>query len=148
MKAILQRVSQASVVVDSRAVGAIGSGWLVLLGIHKTDSEADADFLAQKMVHLRAFNDSEGKMNLGLTDVGGQLLVVSNFTLYGDCRKGRRPSFEGAAGYEEGRNLYDYFCRALTALGFEPQTGIYGADMKVSLTNDGPVTLILDSHHR
>jgi D-tyrosyl-tRNA(Tyr) deacylase len=144
MKAVIQRVSFASVTVDENLVGRIGKGVLVLLGVEKGDDESRADWLAEKIAGLRIFADGEGKMNLALADVGGAVLAVSQFTLAGNCDKGRRPSFDTAAPPEEGKRLYDYFTGALERLGLPVQTGIFQADMKVHLVNDGPVTFILE----
>lgn len=144
MKAVIQRVTSASVVVDGQTVGRIGRGILVLLGVEKGDDEARADWLAEKICGLRIFGDEAGKMNLSLQDVGGGLLVVSQFTLAGNCAKGRRPSFDTAAPPEEGRRLYEYFEAAARRLGAPVATGIFQADMQVSLVNDGPVTFILE----
>lgn len=145
MKAVIQRVSEASVVVDAVTVGSIGAGTVVLLAVEKGDSEADADWLAKKIVELRMFSDSDGKMNLGLLDIGGSILAISQFTLAGSCEKGRRPSFTGAASPDEGKRLYEYFVQQVQGLGVTVATGIFQADMKVSLVNDGPVTFIIDS---
>jgi D-aminoacyl-tRNA deacylase len=145
MKVVVQRVSEARVVIEDAVAGEIGPGWLVLLGIAPEDSVADADLLADKVAGLRAFADDSGKMNLSVVDIGGSILVVSNFTLYGDCRKGRRPSFTGAARPDHAEPLYQRFIEALRALGIPVSTGEFGAGMQVILVNDGPVTLILDS---
>ncbi|WP_422930817.1 D-aminoacyl-tRNA deacylase [Singulisphaera sp. PoT] len=145
MRAVLQRVTRASVDVDGRRVGEIGKGWLVLLGVAKGDVEADAERLAEKVVNLRAFEDDQEKMNLSATDIGGGVLVVSQFTLLGDCRTGRRPSFIEAADPAEAERLYLYFADRVRALGLEVATGQFRAMMKVELVNDGPVTLLLDS---
>jgi D-aminoacyl-tRNA deacylase len=126
-------------------VGEIGAGLLVLLGVAKGDTAADAEFLAAKIAGLRIFSDDAGKMNLSLLDTGGALLAVSQFTLYGDCRKGRRPSFDHAAPPEEARALYEYFVEAVRRTGVRVETGVFQADMAVSLVNDGPVTLIVES---
>jgi len=144
MKAVIQRVSFASVTVDESVVGRIGKGVLVLLGVEKGDDESRADWLAEKIAGLRIFPDGEDKMNLALAEVGGAVLVVSQFTLAGNCDKGRRPSFDTAAPPEEGKRLYDYFAAAVEKLGLPVQTGIFQADMKVHLVNDGPVTFILE----
>ncbi|MFA7061429.1 MAG: D-aminoacyl-tRNA deacylase [Pedobacter sp.] len=144
MKAVIQRVTSASVVVDEKTVGEIGRGSLVLLGVEKGDDESQADWLAEKIVNLRIFEDEAGKMNLSLPDIGGSLLIVSQFTLAGNCDKGRRPSFDSAAPPEEGKRLYDYFVDELKRLGLPVATGIFQADMQVSLVNDGPVTFILE----
>jgi D-tyrosyl-tRNA(Tyr) deacylase len=145
MRAVLQRVSRASVEVNAQIVGKIGVGWLVLLGVAKGDSDEDADKLAEKVVGLRAFEDTAGKMNLAVADVGGSVLVVSQFTLLGDCRGGRRPSFTEAADPVEAERLYRRFSEKVRALGLPVETGTFRADMKVELLNDGPVTLLLDS---
>lgn len=145
MKAVVQRVSRCSVTVDDRLVGSIGKGLLVLLGVADSDTEKELDYLADKIIGLRIFEDGQGKMNLSLQDVEGELLVVSQFTLFGDCKKGRRPSFTGAGKPEHANVLYERFlCRA-EELGVQVQRGVFGADMKVELLNDGPVTLILDT---
>lgn len=144
MKAVIQRVSSAQVAVHGEVVGQIGQGIMVLLGVEKGDSEAPADWLAEKMVGLRIFEDEAGKMNRALTDIGGAVLVVSQFTLAGNCDKGRRPSFDTAAPADEGKRLYDYFVGALKRQGVPVQTGIFQADMQVALVNDGPVTFILE----
>jgi D-tyrosyl-tRNA(Tyr) deacylase len=144
MRALLQRVTEARVVVEGAVTGEIGPGLLVLLGVSKQDTEADADFVAQKILNLRIFEDQQGKMNLSVLDTGGALLVVSQFTLYGDCRKGRRPSFDDAAPAEQARALYEHFVAAARR-SLRVETGIFQAHMSVSLTNDGPVTLIVES---
>jgi D-tyrosyl-tRNA(Tyr) deacylase len=145
MRAVLQRVTRASVEVDGSIVGRIGRGWLVLLGVAKGDTEADAESLAEKVVGLRAFEDDQGKMNLGVAEVGGGVLVVSQFTLLGDCRKGRRPSFTDAAEPAEAERLYRYFVDRVASAGVPVATGVFRAHMDVELLNDGPVTLLLDS---
>ncbi len=145
MRAVLTKVKSASVVIDGKTVGSIGKGFLILLGVGPEDTEKQCRYLAEKALSLRVFEDENGKMNLGLSDVGGQVLVVSQFTLYGNCRKGRRPSFTGAAGPELGNRLYEQFLADCTDLGYPPQHGVFGADMKVESINDGPVTLILDT---
>ena len=145
MRAVLTKVSSASVTIDGCVTGSIGKGFLILLGIGPQDTEKHCRYLAEKALGLRVFEDENGKMNLGLSDVGGQVLVVSQFTLYGNCRKGRRPSFTEAAGPELGNRLYEQFLSDCAALGFPPQHGSFGADMQVSSVNDGPVTLILDT---
>lgn len=144
MKAVIQRVGFASVTVDQELVARIPHGILVLLGVEKGDDETKADWLADKIAGLRIFSDDGGKMNLSVTEVGGELLVVSQFTLAGNCSKGKRPSFDTAAPPDEGRRLYEYFIEALKVLGLKVQTGIFQADMKVHLVNDGPVTFILE----
>ena len=145
MRAVVQRVSSARVKVDGAIVGEIGPGLLVLLGITHDDSAQQADWLAEKLVGLRIFEDDEGKMNRSLDEVEGSMLVVSQFTLYGDCRKGRRPSFVDAARPEQAIPLYEAFVRAVQALGVRVATGRFGAMMQVELTNEGPVTLIVDA---
>jgi D-aminoacyl-tRNA deacylase len=145
MRAVLQRVSRARVVVDGEVIGDIGRGLLVLLGVATGDTPEQARWLADKALGLRIFADAEGKMNLSLLDVGGELLVVSQFTLYGDCRKGRRPSFALAAGPDLAVPLYEAFIAAARAQGVKTASGRFGAMMQVELVNDGPVTLILDS---
>lgn len=145
MRAVVQRVSQASVTVEGRTVGAIGPGLLVLLGVSQTDAEADADYLAEKIAGLRIFEDAEGKMNLSVADSGGAVLAVSQFTLYGDVRRGKRPSFDVAAGPERARELYECFVARIRATGLVCETGKFRAMMSVSLTNEGPVTILLDS---
>jgi len=146
MRAVVQRVSKASVTVEGRVVGSIGPGFLVLLGVRQGDTEADADYLAEKIAYLRIFEDAEGKMNLSLLDVGGGALVISQFTLYGDARKGRRPSFSDAAPPEQANRLYAYFCDRLTGCGITVARGVFQAHMDVALINQGPVTLLLDSN--
>ncbi len=145
MRAVVQRVSEASVAVDGQVVGAIGRGFLVLLGVTHSDGEAEAVSLARKIAGLRIFEDAAGKFNLALSDVGGTVLVVSQFTLYGDARKGRRPSFTDAARPEQAEPLCDYFVQRLRGEGLVVQTGRFGAMMAVHLINDGPVTLWLDT---
>ncbi len=145
MIACLQRVSSASVTVEGEIVGQIERGLLILLGVGQGDTAADADFLAEKLVGLRVFEDEAGKMNLSLADVGGEMLVVSQFTLLGDCRKGRRPSFTGAAPPEGANALYEYFCQRVRAQGITVATGRFRAHMDVALVNDGPVTLLVES---
>jgi D-tyrosyl-tRNA(Tyr) deacylase len=145
MKAILQRVSRASVTVDGQVVGRIDTGWLVLLGVAKGDTDADASWMADKVAGLRAFADDDGKMNLSVVDVAGAVLAVSQFTLLGDCRKGRRPGFDQAAPPDEADRLYRRFIDRLVAIGLPVGTGTFRAHMAVELLNDGPVTFILDS---
>ena len=145
MRAVVTRVSAASVTVEGRTVGQIGRGYLVLLGIKTGDGEAQAEKLAEKITGLRVFEDETGKMNRSLSDVGGGLLVVSQFTLYGNVKHGRRPEFLQAAKSAEAIPLYEYFLRLCRERGFPPQTGEFGAEMQVSSVNDGPVTLILDT---
>jgi D-tyrosyl-tRNA(Tyr) deacylase len=144
MKTVIQRVSSASVVVAGETVGAIERGIVVLLGVEKEDDESRADWLAGKICDLRIFSDEAGKMNLSLQEVGGSLLVVSQFTLAGNCAKGKRPSFDTAAPADEGKRLYEYFVEAVRKMGLPVQTGIFQADMQVALVNDGPVTFILE----
>jgi D-aminoacyl-tRNA deacylase len=146
VRVVVQRVSRASVSVDARAVGEIGPGLLVLLGVGQGDAAGDADFLAEKVAHVRIFADEAGVMNRSVIESGGGVLVVSQFTLYGDCRKGRRPSYASAAPPEEANRLYEYFCERLRAAGLVVATGVFRATMAVALVNDGPVTLLLDSH--
>ena len=145
MRAVLTRVKSASVTIDGTVVGKIGKGFLILLGVGPEDTPEHCKYLAQKALGLRIFEDENGKMNLGLDSVGGEVLVVSQFTLFGNCRKGRRPSFAGAAGPELGEKLYEQFLSDCAALGYPPQHGRFGADMQVESVNDGPVTLILDT---
>lgn len=145
MRAVLQRVSQASVTVEGDVVGSIGRGIVVLLGIGPNDTEKQADWLAEKIATLRIFPDEAGKMNLSLGDIAGELLVISQFTLYGDCQKGRRPSFIGAAPPAVAEPLYEAMLRSCRLLGIKTEAGRFGADMQVSLTNDGPVTLLLET---
>ena len=144
MRAVLQRVTMARVEVDGAVVGEISGGLLVLLGVTKTDTAAEAATLADKVLNLRIFADDAGKMNRSVLDTGGGLLVVSQFTLYGDCRKGRRPSFDQAAPAEQARALYEEFVALARRSGLRVETGVFQAHMAVSLLNDGPVTLILD----
>jgi D-tyrosyl-tRNA(Tyr) deacylase len=145
MRAVVQRVSEASVTVEERVAGEIGTGLLVLVGISRTDTRSDADWLADKLAGLRIFEDDAGKLNRSVVEVGGSLLVVSQFTLYGDCRKGRRPSFDGAAEPGEARRLYEYFVEACRKRGVNVQTGVFQATMRVQLVNEGPVTLVVDT---
>ena len=145
MRAVLTRVKSASVVIDGETVGSIGKGFLILLGVGPNDTEKECRYLAEKALSLRIFEDENGKMNLGLESVGGEVLVVSQFTLFGNCRKGRRPSFTDAAGPVLGEQLYERFLAICEELGYPPQHGRFGADMKVESINDGPVTLILDT---
>ncbi len=145
MRAVIQRVKHASVSVDNQITGEIKQGFLVLLGVTHTDTEKEVDWLAKKITDLRVFNDSENKMNLGLKDVNGELLIISQFTLYGNCIKGRRPAFIDAAKPDVANELYEKFLKKCKDLGFKTEAGIFGADMKVELLNDGPVTLIIDT---
>ena len=145
MRAVVQRVKQASVTVGEETVGAIGKGLVILFCVEDGDSDADADFFARKIARMRIFEDGEGRLNLSLLDVGGAALVVSQFTLAAEWRKGNRPSFSGAAPPAEGRSLYERFCRSLRAEGVEVETGRFGARMEVASTNDGPVTIWMNS---
>lgn len=145
MRAVVQRVRESAVTVDGETVGEIGSGLMVLLGVADDDAEKDADFLVEKIVHLRIFEDDQGKMNRSVLDAGGSLLVVSQFTLLGDCRKGRRPSFVHAAPPEKAESLYEYFVEKARTHGLPVETGWFRAMMDVSLVNHGPVTLLLES---
>ena len=145
MRAVIQRVSMAKVVVDEQEVGAIGRGLLILLGVGRSATSASVEYLAGKIAGLRIFEDEAGKMNRSLMDVGGQALVVSQFTLWGDCRKGRRPSFVNAAPPETAERLYLEFVERFRGLGVSTSTGVFGAMMQVHLINDGPVTLIVES---
>ena len=145
MRAVIQRVKRAEVRVDGRVMGRVDRGLLVLVGIGKSDTPASGKALAEKIVHLRIFDDAQGRMNRSLLDVGGGLLCISQFTLYGDCRKGRRPSYDQAASPETARPLYEAFLESLRALGATVATGQFRAMMDVELVNDGPVTLLLDS---
>jgi D-tyrosyl-tRNA(Tyr) deacylase len=145
MRIVLQRVKNARVDVAGETVGSIGVGSLILLGVTQRDKEEDADYLADKVVKLRIFPDEAGRMNRSLLEVGGSLLVVSQFTLYGDCRKGRRPSFDEAAPPEQARALYGYFIQRLKSSNIAVETGVFQAEMEIHLINDGPVTFILDS---
>lgn len=144
MRAVVQRVSEASVTVDGAVVGRCGIGLLVLVAAHRDDTEANADKLAGRIAGLRIFGDAEGKMNLSLADVEGSVLAISNFTLYGDATKNRRPSFIESAPYADGERLYETFVAALERRGVPVETGVFGAHMDVSLVNDGPVTIVLD----
>jgi len=145
MRAVVQRVSRASVTVEGQVVGRIDRGLLVLLGVTHADTEADADYLADKIAGLRIFEDDAGKMNLSVAEVGGAILAVSQFTLYGDVRRGKRPSFDDAARPEQARQLYEYFVERVRALGLRCETGRFQEMMQVELVNDGPVTILLDS---
>lgn len=145
MRAVVQRVSRASVTVESRVAGTIEQGLLVLLGVTQGDTEADADYLADKIAGLRIFEDADEKMNLSVFDVGGAVLAVSQFTLYGDVRRGKRPSFDAAARPEHAKKLYDYFVEKIRAAGLRCETGVFQAMMDVKLVNSGPVTILLDS---
>jgi len=145
MRAVVQRVSKASVMVDDEIVGQVQKGLLVLLGVGQEDSETDADYLVQKIINLRIFEDEDDKMNLSLLDIKGELLVISQFTLYGDVRKGRRPAFTAAAPPEEANRLYEYTVERCKQAGVHTQTGTFQTHMLVELANDGPVTILLDS---
>lgn len=145
MRALLQRVSRAQVMMEGTRTGEIGAGLLILVGVEEGDTDDVARRMAEKSAHLRIFADANGKMNLSLLEAGGAALVVSQFTLAADCRKGRRPSFSGSAPPHEGERLYEVFCAALRDLRIPVETGVFGAHMDVSLTNDGPVTIWLDS---
>ena len=145
MRAVVQRVSRAKVTVDSWTAGEIGMGLLVLLGVGREDTENDVSYLAEKVIGLRVFEDGEGKMNRGILDVGGSMLVVSQFTLYGDVRRGKRPSFDAAAVPETARRLYELFVERIRAAGLRCETGRFQEMMQVELVNEGPVTILLDS---
>ena len=145
MRAVVQRVTKASVEVSGDIVGKIEAGFLVLLGVARDDGKEDADYLANKVTNLRIFNDEQGKMNLSLPDARGAMLVVSQFTLYGDTRRGRRPSYTDAAEPEKANALYQYFVERVRSQGVRVETGVFQAMMQVNLTNDGPVTILLDS---
>ena len=145
MRAVIQRVSESSVTVDGAVVGAIGMGLLVLLGVEEGDTEKETQYMIDKILGLRIFEDTEGKMNHSIQEVSGELLAVSQFTLLGDARKGRRPSYSNAARPEEANRLYELFVKGIREKGTKVETGVFQADMKVSLVNDGPVTLLLDS---
>jgi D-tyrosyl-tRNA(Tyr) deacylase len=145
MRAVVQRVSRAQVSVDGEITGRIGLGVLVLLGVGRDDTEADAAYLAEKIVGLRIFEDDQGKMNRSVLDAGGSVLAVSQFTLYGDVRRGKRPSFDAAAPPEEARQLYEFFVEQIRAAGPRCEIGRFQATMKVELVNEGPVTILLDS---
>lgn len=144
MRLVVQRVKKAKVEVEGKTVGSINNGFLVLLGVTHTDTRKEADYLVKKLCNLRVFEDENGKMNLGLKDVGGELLIVSQFTLYADCLQGNRPSFINAANPDVANELYEYFCEKCKEQNIKVEKGIFGADMKVSLLNDGPVTIILE----
>ncbi len=145
MKAVFQRVSEAKVTVDDQIVGQIGKGTMLLVGITPQDTEKEADLLAKKVSQLRVFEDESGKMNLSLLDIGGSVLAVSQFTLCADTSRGRRPDFFGAAPFGVAKPLFEYFCEAMKQTGVPVETGVFGADMKVSLINDGPVTILMDT---
>jgi D-tyrosyl-tRNA(Tyr) deacylase len=148
MKALLQRVREAHVEVDGTVTGAIGTGLLILLGVSRADSKPDADYLTEKIAGLRIFPDEQDRMNRSVTEIGGSVLVVSQFTLYGDCRRGRRPSFDEAAPPEQARALYEYFVERLRAMSLKTETGVFQASMQVFLVNDGPVTLLVESKQK
>lgn len=145
MRAVIQRVLESSVSVEGTVVGEIGKGIMVLLGVEEGDTEKEAQYIADKVIGLRIFEDEEGKMNHSLQEVGGELLAISQFTLLGDARKGRRPSYSNAARPDEANRLYEYFVEKVRATGTKVEKGVFQADMKVSLINDGPVTILLDS---
>lgn len=145
MKSVVQRVARAQVTVDSKVIGKIDHGFAVLLGVENEDDEHDAEFIAKKLAGLRIFSDDDGKMNLSIDQVGGKMLVISQFTLLGDCKKGNRPSFINAAAPDEGNQLYERVCSLLRKKNIDVETGQFQANMQVELVNDGPVTLILDS---
>lgn len=145
MKLVIQRVTNASVTVEGKTVGKIGKGFLVLWGAASGDTEKEADYLAAKLCKLRVFEDEQGKMNLGLKDVGGELLVISQFTLYANCKKGNRPNFMAAMNPDESERLYEYFLQRCKQEIEVVEKGIFGADMKVELLNDGPVTILMDT---
>lgn len=144
MKAVVQRVTRASVTVDGEIVGKIGKGYLVLFGVGEGDTKADCDRMAAKLIKLRIFEDQNGKTNLSIGDVGGEMLVVSQFTLYADCSHGNRPSFTTAAKPDVANELYEYFCEKISESSINVRKGVFGADMKVELLNDGPFTVILE----
>ena len=148
MRLVLQRVKKAQVEVAGATVGSISTGLLILMGVTSTDNQQDVEYLTNKVIYLRIFPDEEGRMNRSILEVGGSLLVVSQFTLYADCRKGRRPSFDQAAPPEQARQLYEYFVERLTSRNILVQTGVFQAEMQIHLVNDGPVTFILDSPGR
>lgn len=146
MRALIQRVNGSGVEVEGRLVGEIkGKGLLILLGVSKEDTEQDIDYLVRKILNLRIFNDENDKMNLSIQDIKGELLVISQFTLYADCRKGNRPSYDKAAGPEPAKELYELFLSEIKKSGLKVEEGIFGANMQVNLTNSGPVTLMLES---
>jgi D-aminoacyl-tRNA deacylase len=145
MRAVVQRVSEARVLVGGETVGKIGTGLMVLVGVRSDDSQADAEYVADKVANLRIFEDDAGKLNLSVLDAGGSVLLVSQFTLYGDARKGRRPGFTEAAGGDFANSLYEAVCARVTAAGIRVERGRFGAHMQVELVNEGPVTLLLDS---
>ena len=148
MRAVIQRVSQAKVVVDDKTVGQIGKGFMILLGVHEEDTQADVDYLVGKISKLRVFEDDQQKMNRSIIDVGGEILSISQFTLFADTKKGNRPSFVQAAKPDTAIPLYEAFNEGLRQVGIPVETGIFGADMKCHLVNDGPVTIIIDSQNK
>ena len=145
MRAVVQRVTSSSVIVDEKVIGSINKGFNVLLGICKDDTVEDLKYIKDKIINLRVFHDENDKMNLSILDIKGEILAISQFTLYGDCRKGRRPNFMEAMGGDEAKRLYDMFIEMLKESGLNIETGEFGADMKVEIHNDGPVTILLDS---
>jgi len=145
MRAVVQRVKKGSVEIEEKEIGKIEKGLVILLGVGQNDTEKDAEYLAEKIVNLRIFEDKEGKMNLSAKDINGQILVISQFTLYGDCKKGRRPSFISAALPDKAVKLYDYFVKSIKNYGLKIETGEFQAMMLVEIYNDGPVTILLDS---
>ncbi|MCI9069620.1 D-aminoacyl-tRNA deacylase [Clostridium sp.] len=145
MRAVVQRVTYSSVEVNGEIVGEINNGFNVLLGISKDDTEEDMKYIKENIINLRVFSDENDKMNLSLLDIKGELLLISQFTLYGDARKGRRPNFMNALGGEEAKRFYDKFIEMMKETGLKVETGVFGADMKVDIKNDGPVTILLDS---
>ena len=145
MKVVIQRVSESGVVVENQSVGKIGKGFMLLIGIDENDEKQDADWLVQKILNLRVFGDEEGKLNLSILDIKGELLCISQFTLIADYKKGNRPSFIKAAKPDKAIPLFEYFKEEIAKSGLKTESGIFGADMKVSLTNDGPVTIVMDS---
>ena len=148
MKVVIQRVSQSEVVVDHKSVGKIGKGFMLLIGIDETDEKQDAEWLAQKILNLRVFGDDEGKLNLSILDIKGEILCISQFTLIADYKKGNRPSFIKAAKPDQAVPLFEYFKEEIAKSGIKTESGIFGADMKVLLLNDGPVTILIDSKNR
>lgn len=144
MKLVIQRAKDASVTVDNKIVGKINNGFVVLLGVKDGDTKAEADYLVKKLINLRVFSDENGKMNLSIKDINGELLIISQFTLYANCKDGNRPSFIEAAKPDVATELYDYFCNECKNNDIKVEKGIFGADMKVSFTNDGPVTIIME----
>ena len=148
MRAIIQRVSSSSVTVDTQLVGKINKGFNVLLGVKIGDTEKDADYICDKILGLRIFSDQDDKMNLSIQDINGEILLISQFTLYADARKGKRPSFSSSAKFDDGKVLYEYTINRLKNSGLTIEHGIYGADMKVLIANDGPVTIMLDSERQ